>query len=489
MSDVFRIVIAGQEYAEWTGGEVTLSMLQAAGTFNLNLFERFPPGNNNRRLDFYRGNPVEIYLGDDLLITGWIDARPVGYDSQNHSVSVSGRDKVGDLADCSYVGTKKQWLNTKLETICSDLCQPFGIEVITKVDTGRPIRDFRIDEGATIISQIYQLCDYRGTLALSYGDGNLYIDRLGKNLLHDRLELGLNILSMSAEQDAQDRFSEYIVKGQAQSDDGSRASSFEEKYNAIPGKKDEKPKNVYQQRLEAAGRIENVTEALLEFRQSVVEAGDEDDEDATKTTTGWEPPNYESQGKAYDSEVKRYRPMVIIMDGDVTSADCAKRARWEAWTRNGASRQLTYTVKGYRQSNGDLWRINNLVQVIDPWAWLSEQMVVTETRFSLDENDGPRTELKVALPYMFNPYSQKEADVGKEEAKTSGPDKILSLGIDPNTVSAERFEQLIQVYLKSVGSLDEARKMAESQWYRAFGHKKKPPVLPNTGRNSGQVPR
>ncbi len=40
-----------------------------------------------------------------------------------------GRDKTGDLVDCSVVHSSGKWKGVRLEQVAADVCRPFGITV------------------------------------------------------------------------------------------------------------------------------------------------------------------------------------------------------------------------------------------------------------------------------------------------------------------------------------------------------------------------
>ena len=82
-------------------------------------------------------------FGQDLLITGYIDTIDIDLTDTSCRLSVSGRDKTGDLVDSSAIHGSGQWKNVRLEQIVRDICKPFGIEVLVQTDTGEAISSFR----------------------------------------------------------------------------------------------------------------------------------------------------------------------------------------------------------------------------------------------------------------------------------------------------------------------------------------------------------
>lgn len=74
------------------------------------------------------------------MLTGYIDDFIPSYDADNVEIRVMGRDKTGDLVDCSVVHSSGKWKGVRLEQVAADVCCPFGITVITETPTGRRLR-------------------------------------------------------------------------------------------------------------------------------------------------------------------------------------------------------------------------------------------------------------------------------------------------------------------------------------------------------------
>lgn len=100
-----------------------------------------------------------------------------------------------------------------------------------------------------------------------------------------------------------------------------------------------------------------------------------------------------SSASVADKNIKRHRPFVNMMDGNMNIADCKKLAQWECNTRFGRGESVVYTVLGWRHADG-LWSINNLVPVNDAFMDINEDRLITEVRFLMDDT-GQRTELRV----------------------------------------------------------------------------------------------
>jgi hypothetical protein len=103
----------------------------------------------------------------------------------------------------------------------------------------------------------------------------------------------------------------------------------------------------------------------------------------------------------------RYRPLVIMADGQANAKECKERAQWEAKRRKANSHTATVTVQGWRQSNGWLWAINTITKVTIPTLKLDADMLITGVDFSLNEQ-GTLTTLTLTEPEAYDLIREQE---------------------------------------------------------------------------------
>lgn len=103
----------------------------------------------------------------------------------------------------------------------------------------------------------------------------------------------------------------------------------------------------------------------------------------------------EASGTAADKAIRRRRALIIKTSGQADSGSCRDRARYEAAHRAARSLTASYTVAGWRQADGGLWRPNLMVRVVDGLIGLDEDLLITETEYSLSET-GMVCRLRVA---------------------------------------------------------------------------------------------
>ena len=211
------LVIAGQAYQGWTAIDIDLGIDGWVGSFELELSAKAKTG----EADFVipEGAECQVVLGGKALITGFVDKVTRSVSATERRVSVSGRDKAADLVDCSAVHKPGSWRNVKIDAIAKELAQPFGVTIKFTGDTGQPLKRFALQPGETVFAAIERLCRYRGLICYSDGTGQLIVGNPDSGKQAGAIQYGNNGVAITHENDQSERFSKYIVKGQASGDD------------------------------------------------------------------------------------------------------------------------------------------------------------------------------------------------------------------------------------------------------------------------------
>lgn len=209
--------IGGKAYLGWTEIEIERSIDAASGSFSLALAAK--DRTNAEDWPIEDGAACRVLLAGRVLITGYVDN--IGYfiGEEERGLRVRGRDKAADLIDCSAIHKPGSWKNAKLEAIAAELAKPFGIEVKVTGDTGAPFKKFALQQGETVFAVIERMARYRGLAVWSPGDGTLRVGNPDSGARTGRIVQGVNVQSADATRDVSDRFSEYLLKGQASGDD------------------------------------------------------------------------------------------------------------------------------------------------------------------------------------------------------------------------------------------------------------------------------
>lgn len=222
MADDIVLLLDGMIYGGWTELSVRRALDTVHGEFDLRLASR--ERTDAAQWPLRAGAECSILAGSDqagfqTLVTGYIDKLTASLTDRDHSISISGRDRTADLVDCSAVHKPGSWQNAPLKKIVEELVAPFGIKVQLSGDTGPNIRKFALQTGETVWSAIERLLRFRGLIAWPQSDGSLLIGKPAQGAMIARLAEGENLKEMSADHDVTERFSQYVVKGQAAGSD------------------------------------------------------------------------------------------------------------------------------------------------------------------------------------------------------------------------------------------------------------------------------
>lgn len=318
MTEEVKLRVNGIDFGGWLDVEITAGIERQARDFKLGITRTWPGATDiPRRVK--SGDVCEVFIGNDKILTGYVDATPISYGPKSLSVGVTGRSKTADLIDCSATHKTGQWRGVKIERIASDLAAPYGIKVLTEIDTGTSISDHQIDTGETAFESIGRLLSIRQLLSTDNADGNLVLINAGSGgKAVTALEYGSNILSAEIGLDYKDVFSEYTSKGQR------------------------------------AGNDHDYADAVAGVSASIK-----------------------------DSTVTRYRNLIIQQTGNATTLDCQQRVKYERVYRHSKALETTYTVQGWRQQNGALWLPNQMVHVNDPVIGFDTDLLIVEVSYSI----------------------------------------------------------------------------------------------------------
>lgn len=214
------LYVNGFRYSGWSEVHISRSLDAVAGAFSLSMTER--EDNAAGMFLFEDGDNVRVTIGDDTVITGYIDSIELSVDNSSHSVSISGRDKTCDLVDCSAVNRPGQFTNTSFLSIAQALCSPYGITVKNDINLGNNVKLFRIQPGESVFDALDRLARGRGLLVSGSAEGNVILTQSGTHHMGVSLVEGQNILSCTFTRNMAERFSHYVVEGQS-SDSGGQA--------------------------------------------------------------------------------------------------------------------------------------------------------------------------------------------------------------------------------------------------------------------------
>lgn len=349
MSEI-TLTVDGKNLTGWEDVQITKAMDRLCGEFSVTQSAINEDGTINP-LPVFPGDKVQVSLAGVPFLTGWVDDIDPKVDGRSHSIGVSGRELTCDLVDCGLTDTTGQWKNVDLKQLATQLATPFGLKVESApADLGEPFPKFSAEPGDSVFQTLNKACTLRGVLPVTTGSGNISLIQSGSGRASDRLVYGVNVKSASGKFSNKDRFSLYVVRGQ----DG-----FPSTGTASANK-----------------------------------------------TIGVE-------ARSQDPNVTRFRPIVIVAGNNLDQKTAQRRASWEAQTRAAKAGGLEVVVRGWTQSNGDLWECARLVSVEIPYLLGdgAQDLLITTVKYSYNRSGGTTATLSLASPDAFEPIPETSKKV------------------------------------------------------------------------------
>lgn len=294
--------IDDKQYSGWLSVDVVVNLTGIARSFRVSATRNNSDGSVS--IPFNSGSAVELMVGKNKLLTGYVEKIDVTYNSSSIGIEVNGNSKTIDLMQCQIPdGKPRSWKDVPLFDILRDLGSYYGVgvkanlDLITKDSLEVP-PDKKIGEAITELLKKHSL------LITDSADGDLVVVNVDKaEKSTDPLELGKNILSGKRSVDMSQVFSDYKVIGQAKN----------------------------------SGSNQSVK--ANQMSSSVVH-----------------------------NDGCRTRWSVLNSTGAAKQELLNKKANLQHNYTVASSDTYTYTVQGWRQSDGELWSVGNKVVIKDDFV-------------------------------------------------------------------------------------------------------------------------
>ena len=334
-----RLLVNGRSYSGWLEQRVSCGVERMPRDFEVTATDRSPLTPSS--ITVAPGAEMRILLGDDPVITGYVDRVRPKISSNAHTMVISGRGRGQDLVDCSAIlpGMAIGGSGLQADGIIRPLAAKFGIDVTVQGDISLAgaIPQFNINLGETPWDIIDRVTRWAGILCYEGADGNLVLSRVGQNAMASGVVEGVNLQDADATFSMDGRFSDYFA-----------------------------------------------------FVQSV-------DQFSQIGTQG-------DVGHVQDTTVPRYRPRAIISEQTQNGQPIAmQRLNWEKARRIGQSQAVEVIVDSWRDSAGMLWTPNYRIPVHIPTLKIVHQtLVIGEVEFSRGE-DGTHAHMVLMPPEAYEP--------------------------------------------------------------------------------------
>ncbi|MEP4191413.1 MAG: hypothetical protein ABJN51_10050, partial [Sneathiella sp.] len=289
-------------------------------------------------------------LNQTKILTGYLDDVLPSYSDQGHEIQLRGRSKTCDILDCSVLKAKN-YDGLKMSLIAKDLIKDFGISVHTQGDEGNGLTE-KVNVGDTPGDVISKMALMKGMLVFDNPDGDLVLSDVGSSRIATSI---------------------YNKNGETNIVSGGATLSMRDRYS------------LYRCVAQNVGTNENY--GLMS---------------ATP------------KGQVADSNVPRYRPLIVTAEKAANDSFCQKRAVWERAWRAGDAVQLRYSVNGWEAADGQIWAPNMLVAIEDQILGISGTFLISKVSLSI--GDGGEMSTLTCVPpeaYSLEPTMPKTNESSK----------------------------------------------------------------------------
>jgi len=278
------------------------------------------------------GDHVKVYADGIKILDGYVNKYKTSFNASGHSITISGRSKSQDSVDSSATHPTGRFENTRLSAIANTLAGSVGNSVSIDV-TDPMVGKFQVNQGETITSAIDRLARAHGLVLTGQADGTMLLTK-GTDKKRYKMHIGEGVPP--------------VLSMSASISDAKRFSNYTFK-SQMSG---------WEQRFgtDASGAIAEVA----------------------------------------DKAVKRYRPMVAVMEVSGGSQEAEKRAGWQAGRVAGANTKVDVVCQGFT-FDGALWEPNKLIYVRSILAKIDAEMLVSECVYT-QSGEGSKTSMKLVPP-------------------------------------------------------------------------------------------
>ena len=332
------IVIGGKEIIGWQDVEVTLRAEGFPNSFAIGASAK------HEITDVARpGARCQVYLGGDLVITGYLDRNVQGGGPVIHTLGLIGRGLTQDLVDCSAEWPSGQMINGDALSISQQIAQPYGIQVALAegAAAGPKLPGWLLNYGETGASIVQSVARNARLMAYESAQGVLLLAKVGTGKAASGVRYGDNVQEWQVEQSADGRFSDYVC-------------------------------------------------AYLPSNTAIDLTG----------------PGDIFYHRETDPSVTRHRQLDFVLEAvasDTTPGEFTiARTQWEAAQRAGRSTVVSTTIDSWRDADGKLWTPNTLVPVDLP-GFPAADLILGEVTFRRSNETGTTASLVLMPAQAFTP--------------------------------------------------------------------------------------
>ena len=351
MTDDVSISVNGQIISGWTRIRITRGIERMPADFEIEMTE--PYANNS--VAVAPGSSCKVFIGKNIVLSGYVDVYEIRIEGNDHTVSISGRSMSEDLVDCSAEYPNAQIMSQSVLQIVQALATtPYGIKVSQNSfpdQTKNTIPQISLMYGETAVELIQRICRFAGLLFYDMPDGSILLTTASSQKAASGFQEGVNVQSATA-RFTMNRYSDYICVLQSiiSTSDGQSLNSGQ-------------------------------NNSMNQF--------------------------FDSQ----DGSVPRNRKKFIVVEsgdyenlGGVEYPVTHQRAIWENNRRYGKAFEARVVTDNWRDSAGNLWAPNTLADLNLPTLKIPKSTwLISEVTYSLDGSGGTTATLTLNPAQAFIP--------------------------------------------------------------------------------------
>jgi prophage tail gpP-like protein len=137
---------------------------------------------------------------------------------------------------------------------------------------------------------------------------------------------------------------------------------------------------------------------------------------------GHGPSALQVEGTASDSDVNRFRPVIVVHDGDTDTDRATKRAQTRRDREAGNSLKAEVTVQGFRDDGGTLWTPGNIIFVDSDFVDVHQDMAIESVEFSQSRKGGSLSALSLVDPRALGGKGGGGGSAGSAWGSDAGDD-------------------------------------------------------------------
>jgi prophage tail gpP-like protein len=227
-----QLLVDGRRYGGWTSVRITQSVETIAGSFSLDVTDRWTEA--GLPWPIREEDPCQVLLDGEVVIDGYVDRRHPSFDAQQRAVAITGRDRAAILVDSSAVLDRWSFRNASVLDVARKVCEPFGIGVTLQAGLTLPAppRKMAVNPGDTAYAVIERAAAAAGVLVVSDGAGGIMITRAGTVRAAPLVEGG-NLLAGELEYNAEERYGRYVVVTQSAGTDNASGGATRVRAEAV----------------------------------------------------------------------------------------------------------------------------------------------------------------------------------------------------------------------------------------------------------------